>query len=154
MVALGIPIPVWGLPNFKRIARLLLPIVSHFPMSILFYGNSGTEREPKYLKYWRASDLLAGDFLFMFKHVAYGLTGKTVITNTKTIANLEFLRERGVQMVITTTPRYEGRTFGTNMMEAALTAYAGKDRPLTDNELNVLIDDLELKPTVTELNNV
>ena len=152
MVALGIPIPVWGIANFKRIARLLLPIVSYFPMSMLFYGSSGAEREPKYLKFWRESDLLAGDFLFMRKYVADDLTGKTVITNTTTEANLEFLRERGVRMVITTTPRYEGRSFGTNMMEATLTAYAGKGRPLTDAELNNLIDDLDLRPTVTQLN--
>ena len=50
-------------------------------------------------------------------------------------------------MVITTTPRYDGRSFGTNMLEAALTAYAGKGRSLSESELNVLIDELELKPT-------
>jgi hypothetical protein len=130
----------------------LLPIVSYFPMSMLFYGSSGAERQPKYLKFWQESELLAGDFLFMRKYVADDLTGKTVITNTTTEANLEFLRERGVRLVITTTPRYEGRTFGTNMMEAALTAYAGKGRPLTDTELNALINELELRPTVTQLN--
>ena len=152
MVALGIPIPVQGLTAFKRLARILLPIVSYFPMSMLFYGSSGAERQPKYLKFWQESELLAGDFLFMRTYVADDLTGKTVITNTTTEANLEFLRERGVRLVITTTPRYEGRTFGTNMMEAALTAYAGKGRPLTDTELNTLIDELELRPTVTQLN--
>jgi hypothetical protein len=152
MVALGIPIPVQGLANFKRIARVMLPFVSYFPMSMLFYGSSGAEREPKYLKFWQDSDLLAGDFLFMRKYVADDLTGKTVITNTTTKANLEFLRERGVRTVITTTPRYEGRTFGTNMMEAALTAYAGKGRPLSDDELNDLIDELDLRPTTTQLN--
>ncbi|HBX68136.1 MAG TPA: quinate 5-dehydrogenase [Chloroflexi bacterium] len=151
MVALGIPISIRGIKSFKRIARLLLPIVSYFPMSMIFYGSSGAEREPKYLKYWQESDLLAGDFLFMRKYVADDLTGKTVITNTTTEANLEFLRERGVRTVITTTPRYEGRSFGTNMMEAALTAYAGKGRPLTDEELNGLIDELDLRPTVTQL---
>jgi hypothetical protein len=151
MVALGIPIPVQGIPTFKRVARLLLPIVSYFPMSMLFYGSSGAEREPKYLKFWQESDLLAGDFLFMRKYVADDLSGKTVITNTTTPANLEFLRERGVHLVITTTPRYEGRTFGTNLMEAALTAYAGKGRPLTDTELNILIDELDLRPTITQL---
>jgi hypothetical protein len=54
--------------------------------------------------------------------------------------------------VITTTPRYEGRSFGTNMMEAALTAYAGQGRPLTDAELNGLIDELELRPSIQQLN--
>jgi hypothetical protein len=151
MVALGIPIPVAGIPNFKRIARIMLPFVSYFPMSMLYYGSGGAEREPKYLKFWEQSDLLAGDFLFMRKYVADDLTGKTVITNTTTEENIEFLRQRGVKMVITTTPRYDGRSFGTNMMEAALTAYAGKGRPLTDTELNDLIDELDLRPTVTRL---
>ena len=151
MVALGIPIPVWGITNFKRVARLMLPFVSHFPMRMLYYGSSGAEREPKYIKYWRESDLLAGDFLFMRKYVADDLSGKTVITNTTTPENLEFLRARGVRTAITTTPRYDGRSFGTNMMEAALTAYAGKGRPLRDDELNALIDDLEMRPTVTQL---
>ena len=39
------------------------------------------------------------------------------------------------------------------MMEAALTAYADKGRTLTDLELNRLIDELELRPTVQSLNN-
>jgi hypothetical protein len=149
MVALGIPIPVLGLKSFRRMARLMLPFVSYFPMSMLFYGSSGSIREPKYQKFWRNSDLIAGDFLFMRKYVIDDLTGKTVVTNTTTESNLEFLRVRGVQTVFTTTPRYEGRTFGTNMMEAALTAFAGKGRPLSDAELNTLIDELDLRPTVT-----
>jgi len=45
----------------------------------------------------------------------------------------------------------QGRSFGTNMMEAALTAYAGKGRVLTDSELNALIEDLDLRPNVMNL---
>jgi hypothetical protein len=37
------------------------------------------------------------------------------------------------------------------MMEAALTAYAGKARRLSDEELNGLIDALGLMPTVSVL---
>jgi len=150
MVALGVPIPIYGIPAFKRVARVMLPFVSYFPMSMIFYGSGGAERQPKYIKFWRESDLLAGDFLFMRKYVADDLGGKTVVTNTTTEANLQFLRERGVKRVITTTPRYEGRSFGTNMMEAALTAYAGLGRPLTEDELNALIDELDLRPSVQE----
>ena len=152
MVALEVPIPVRGVRNYKRVARVMLPFVSHFPMSMLFYGSDGAEHEPKYQKYWLESDLLAGDFLFMRKYLPDDLGGKTVITNTTTAENVEFLRERGVRLMITSTPRYEGRSFGTNMMEAALTAYAGKGRPLSDEELNALIDDLELRPSVQVLN--
>jgi hypothetical protein len=149
MVALGVPIPLYGIPAFKRLARIMLPIVSYFPMFLIFYGNDGAEREPKYVKYFEGSDLIAGDFLFMRKYMPARLDGKTVVTNTTTEDNIALLKERGVKTVITTTPRYDGRSFGTNMMEAALTAYAGKGRRLSDKELNRLIDELELKPSVT-----
>jgi hypothetical protein len=148
MVALGIPLVIRGIERYRRVARILLPIVSYFPLSLLFYGSGGTEIEPKYERYWRAADLIAGDFLFIRKHMPRELTRKTIITNTTTAANLESLRERGVRQVITTTPRYEGRSFGTNMMEASLTAYAGKGRPLSDAELNALIDRLDLRPSL------
>jgi hypothetical protein len=152
MVALGLPIPIKGLPAFKRLARILFPIVSYFPMSIIYYGSGGAEQEPKYEKYWEECDLLAGDFLFMKKYIIEDLRGKTVITNTTTEENVEFMRKRAVHMMITTTPRFEGRSFGTNMTEAALTAYAGKGRPLINDELNAIIDELELKPSVQVLN--
>lgn len=151
MVGLGVPLPIYGIPAFKRVARLMLPIVSWFPMSMIFYGSDGAEQEPKYVKYFEASDLVAGDFLFMRKYMPARMDGKTVVTNTTTEDNIKLLKARGVKRVITTTPRYEGRSFGTNMMEAALTAYAGKGRRLSDEELNDLIDELDLKPTVMEL---
>lgn len=149
MMALGVPIPLYGLPAFKRLARIMLPIVSYFPMFLIFYGSDGAEREPRCVKYFEGSDLIAGDFLFMRKYMPARLDGKTVVTNTTTEDNIALLKERGVKTVITTTPRYDGRSFGTNMMEAALTAYAGKGRRLSDEELNGLIDELELKPSVT-----
>jgi len=151
MVALGVPIPVYGIPAFKKIARIMLPIVSYFPMSMLFYGSDGAEHKPKYVQYFEESDLIAGDFLFMRKYMPKNLSGKTVVTNTTTEENIELLKSRGVKTIITTTPRYDGRSFGTNMLEAALIAYAGKSRPLTDAELNGLIDDLGLKPSVVHL---
>jgi hypothetical protein len=151
MVGLGVPLPIYGMKNYLRVAKILMPFVSRFPISMIFYGSDGAEQEPKYTQYFEASDLWAGDFLFMRKYMPNDLRGKTIVTNTTTEDNIALLKERGAQMVITTTPRYEGRSFGTNMMEAALTAYANKGRRLTDAELNALIDDLELKPTVTKL---
>lgn len=151
MVALGVPLPIYGIRNFKRVARIMLPIVIHFPMSMIFYGSDGVEHEPKYVKYFEESDLLAGDFLFMRKYMPKNLAGKTIVTNTTTEDNIALLKERDVKTVITTTPRFDGRSFGTNMNEAMLTAYAGKGRRLSDAELNELIDTLEIKPTVLQL---
>lgn len=152
MVALGIPIPVNGVARFERLARWMLPLVSHFPMSMLFYGSDGAEHKPKYTKQWEQADVIAGDFLFMRKYMPCDVSGKTIITNTTTEENVALMHERGVRLLITTTPRYEGRSFGTNLTEAILTAYAGHGRPLTHDELNSLIDELNLRPTVQYLN--
>ncbi len=151
MIALGIPIPVRGIRAYKRLARLLLPFVSHFPLSMLFYGSSGDVHDPRYERHFLQADMIAGDFMFMKKYLPHDLDGKTVVTNTTTPENIELLRVRGVHTLITTTPRYEGRTFGTNMMEAALTAYAGYGRTLADAELNRLIDELAIRPMALRL---
>ena len=153
MVGLGLPIPIRGLKTYIRVLKTLLPVVGFFPMSMLFYGSDGVEHEPKYEKYWEQADLIACDFMFMKKYMPpQMLKGKTLVANTTTDENIAFLKEHGVRLMITTTPRYDGRSFGTNMMEAALTAYAGKGRPLTLDELNALIDELDLRPTVMYLN--
>ena len=52
---------------------------------------------------------------------------------------------------MTTTPVLNGRSFGTNMMEAALTAVAGKNRPLSLPELETLITQLDLTPSLHTL---
>jgi hypothetical protein len=151
MVALGVPLPIYGTPAFKRVARIMLPIVSYFPMSMLFYGSDGAEHKPKYVKYFEESDLIAGDFLCMRKYMPASLLGKTIVTNTTTEENIDLFKERGAKTVITTTPRYAGRSFGTNMTEAMLTAYAGKGRRLSDDELNMVIGELRLQPAVLHL---
>ena len=64
---------------------------------------------------------------------------------------MELLRQRGVSYLVTSTPRIEGRSFGTNMMEAALTAVAGKGRVLTTAELEEMIAAAGWQPSVQKL---
>ena len=61
-------------------------------------------------------------------------------------------RAAGVRYLVTTTPRLEGRSFGTNMMEAMLVAVSGQGRKLTDAELSALIDQLGFHPNIEPLN--
>ncbi|MCS7039909.1 MAG: quinate 5-dehydrogenase [Anaerolineae bacterium] len=153
MFALGLPIPITSLRQLRVLARLLLPVIGLLPVSMLYpTGEKQEQITPKYPRYWAAAELIAGDFLYIRKHLPDDLHGKTILTNTTTEQDVELLRQRGLRWLITTTPRYEGRSFGTNMMEAALTAYAGKGRVLTEAELNELIDRLQLRPSVQRLN--
>ncbi len=143
-----------SLDHFRKLARLLLPAVGYLPMSMLLPpGTKEETHQPKFHRYWMEADLIAGDMHYIHKYSPDDLTGKTVITNTTTPENIELLRARGVSKVITMMPRYEGRSFGTNVMEAALTAYAGKGRPLTEAELDALVDELDLRPSVEQLND-
>jgi hypothetical protein len=153
MFIFGLPYPVRGLARFKRLARVLLPIAGHLPISMLFPPGAREEApKPKYVRFWREADLIAGDLHYIHKYSPEDLDGKTVVTNTTTPENIEMLRQRGVQQVLTSTPIYDGRSFGVNMMEAVLTAYSGLGRQLSIVELHSLIDELDLRPSLQVLN--
>ena len=154
MFVFGLPLPIYGLDRFRKVARLLLPAVGYLPMSMLLPpGAKGETHTPKFHRFWAEADLIAGDMHYIHKYAPDDLSGKTVITNTTTEENIQLLDSRGVSKVITMSPRYEGRSFGANMIEAVLTAYADKGRPLTETELGVLVDELDLRPSVLELND-
>jgi hypothetical protein len=81
-----------------------------------------------------------------------GLDGKIVATNTTTEADVDLFRSAGIKYLVTATPVLDGRSFGTNMMEAALIATAGKGRKLEFDEIDRLLDELGFEPRILELN--
>jgi hypothetical protein len=152
MSALKIPIPIRRLGTLRFLARILLPIVGHMPISFIYStGESQEVVVPKYEKYYKEATVIAGDWLYIKKHIPEDMEGKVIVTNTTTTADIEFMRKRGIRYLVTTTPVYEGRSFGTNALEAALTAASGKGRALTAAELESLIGELNIESTVQEL---
>ncbi len=152
MFALGVPIPVRGMATLRRLAKALLPILGRLPIEWLYpTGEKQEKNEPKYEKYYGWASVTAGDFLYVKKHLPLRMDGKVIVTNTTTATDVELLRARGVKYLVTTTPAYDGRSFGTNMLEAALVAVSGKGRALTHAELDELIDRLQLRPQIQRL---
>ncbi len=149
--ALGLPIPLYSLSFLQKLAWLLLPIFTQLPFRLLYpTGASQEEARPDWRgRYYLWADLIAGDWHYIRRYMPPRLPGRTVLTNTTTEEDLAFLRQRGVARLITTTPRLEGRSFGTNVMEAMLVALAGRE--LSPEELLRYIDLLGLKPQVVEL---
>ncbi len=146
---LGIPIKIKSLKGVNRLARLFLPIASKFPMSWLYpTGHAQEVTSTKYVKYFKEPTLIAGDFLYTKKYAPKDMEGKVILTNTTTAADIEDFKERGIAAIITTTPVIEGRSFGTNVLEAAITAHAGLGRPLTRDEMLEVIKKYNLKPQV------
>jgi hypothetical protein len=153
MFALDIPIPIYTLKQLKILAAILMPIAGRLPYSWIYpIGEKQEKRTPKYGKYFEWATIIAGDCHYIKRYMPDSMPGKVVVTNTTTAEDTELFRKAGVKYLVTTTPVLEGRSFGTNMMEAALVAVSGKGRPLTWPELTELIDKLGFEPQVQELN--
>ena len=155
MFGLGIPIAVKGLSNVRLMAALLLPLVTQFPMSWLYALGSEQDKppQPKWTKYYERSTVLAGDFIQIRQHMPDDLTGKIIVTNTTTAKNVEELKERNLHILVTVTPRLDGRSFGTNVMEATLLALMAKSQSeVTEADFLDLIERIPLEPNIEVLN--
>lgn len=149
MFALGLPMAIRSTVTLRRLAKLLLPIIGLMPIAWLYpTGEKQHQIVPKFERYYQWASVIAGDWLYVQKHLPDRLDGKIIVTNTTTPSDVEALRRRGVKALVTTTPVYDGRSFGTNLMEAALVAASGKGRVLTRAELLVLIEQLKLEPQI------
>lgn len=150
--ALGLPIKIHKMKTLSRVARVIGPIVMRLPFSMLY--PTGKEQETnggKYGRYFLGKDIIAGDFNYIFKNMPPSMEGQVVITNTVTARDVDELRRRGVKTLVTSTPELEGRSFGTNVMEALLVAYAGAKAALSREEYNVLLEELGFIPRVVDL---
>jgi hypothetical protein len=153
MFGLGLPIPVRSEKGLKTLAKLLMPIVGRLPFSWIYpTGEEQELRVPKYEKFYNWASVIGGDCHYIKKHIPDRLDGKHIITNTTTEEDIQLFGQIGISTIVTTTPTIEGRSFGTNMMEAALVAASGAGRLLTLPELNNIIKQLDFKPQVQDLN--
>jgi len=152
--ALDLDKPVRALAEFEQLADRYLPDACKLPFQFFYPTGKKQDRppEPKYPQYYREAEIIAGDFHFMRQFMPERLDGKLVLTNTVTQKDVDELRARGVARLITTTPDFGGRSFGTNVIEASLVALLGKrweDVSAADYER--ALRELNLKPRVIDL---
>jgi hypothetical protein len=153
MFGLGLPIPLRSTSAIKRLASIVMPIAGRLPFDWIYpTGEKQEERKPKWQSYYAWASVIAGDAHYIKRHMPDLLTGKVIATNTTTDDDVDLFRRAGVRTLVTSTPRYEGRSFGTNMMEAALVAVAGQGRKLTHTELAELIRKIGMEPQLQRLN--
>lgn len=150
---LGVPIPLRSLRSLERVARCIAPVVSQLPFSVLYpTGKKQEQVIPKYSAYYQEAEIIAGDFLFIRRHLPEKMQGQTIITNTVTTEDLAFLKNRGIKTLVTTTPELGGRSFGTNVMEGVLISILGKPpSEITPADYSRLLEQMDLKPRVVEL---
>ncbi len=153
MFSLGIPIALHSKASLKRAASVLIPVAGRLPFEWVYpTGEKQEKRIPKWEKTYNWATVIAGDCHYIKRHMPDRLDGKVIATNTTTPADIEMFRTSGVKYLVTSTPVLEGRSFGTNMMEAALIAASGKGRKLTKQELSELLEQLGFQPQMQILN--
>lgn len=154
MFALGVNVELRTLAALGRTARLLGPVITKVPIAWLYPTGASQERAPKAGKYPSAyawADVVAGDWHFVRRNAGASLAGKMVLTNTTTPKDVELLQGLGVKSLVTTTPRFAGRSIGTNLLEAAMVAVSGARGELTRQQYDDMITRAQLHPTVLEL---
>jgi hypothetical protein len=108
------------------IAYVAWPILVKVPFQWLYPVKDQDVIVPKYKKAYDSADIVAGDFHLIYKHLPDSMEGKTIITNTLTEEEINILKDRGVRYVISVTPEFQGRSFGTNVLEACVCAHFQK----------------------------
>ncbi len=123
--AFGLKLPVWfsSMRTFSWAAYFTMPLLRHLPIRWLYpLGGKQMEHENRFAAQYDQADIIAGDFHFIRRYIPSNLAGKRVITSTLTAGDISFLRERGVTWVASASPLIHGRTFGANVLEAAMIA--------------------------------
>jgi hypothetical protein len=154
LFGIGLPIPIRSWSGLKRLASILLPIICRLPFQ-WFYptGEKQNKNTPKFTQFFDEANVIAGDYLLIKKYMPKELRGKIILTNTTTEEDVADLRSRGVARLITTTPVFDGRSFGTNVMEGVLVTLLGK-RPdqLTAADYLSKLKELGWTPQIQVLN--
>ena len=159
MFAVGLDIPLRRAATLNRVARALLPIMSRLPFSWLYpTGEKQEHRDPKYANWFDWATVLSGDCHYLWRYMPEKLPGRVIVTNTTTKADRDFFKNAGIKYLITTTPVIDGRSFGTNMIEAAIVSALGRKEPVDYGKpgdyfsiIQDAVNKIPLMPQVTEL---
>jgi hypothetical protein len=150
--AIGVPVIIRRWSTLVRLIHLLTPMVVQLPFTLLYPTGSEQDKQPKsdprMEKLYGWADVIAGDWLYVRKYMPADMRGKWILTNTTTPDDVDLARSRGVELLVTTTPRLEGRTFGTNVMEATMVALDGASGELSAERYRELLDRVGFSPDV------
>lgn len=135
LYALGVPVMLRSRTTLERVVHLIAPVAVQLPFKWLYEAEAdhttAVQHDVKHADLYREADIIAGDYKYVRKYMPNDMEGKWVVTNTTTPEDVDFLRSVGVELLVTSTPRLDGRTFGTNVIEATMVALDGAGHRLS-----------------------
>ena len=147
--------PLRSVGALRQVARLALPVITKLPQD-WFYPTGDKQLESvqgQGTRYYAWADVIAGDTHYAKRYAPRDLQGKTILTQTITAADREWMQERGVARLITTTPRMGSRNFATNVLEAFFVALSGRREALSEAEYLDYVRRVGFRPEINELNS-
>lgn len=130
MFTAGVPYPIESLADLRRIAGRLAREMVKLPVRMLYPTGAAQDAAPqsRFPGAFARAALIAGDYHLLRRYLpgAEVMSGKAVLTQTTTAADRAALASLGVRYLFTTTPVVGGRSFGTNVWDAALVAVLGR----------------------------
>lgn len=146
-------LPIKKLKTYELVGRLFGPVITRLPFSWIYpIGEKQDIQEIKRPDLFERADIIAGDFHDIHKYVIDDLTDKTIITNTVTAADVDMLKKRNLKYLITFSPNFAGRTFGSNVMDGIITAFLQeRGNEITYDKYMDAVDMLSIKPEVRRL---
>jgi hypothetical protein len=152
MFALGLPWPIHSMRTLDRVARTLAPPLTKLPIAWLYPTGSQQSKattSQRFAAHYAWAEVVAGDWHTIRRYAPERLDGLTIFTNTTTKADVAFLAAAGAARLVTTTPRFEGRSLATNLLEAAFVALRGPDQGRAGYD--AILDELDYAPTEVPL---
>lgn len=152
MFGLSVPLALRTFGQMSVLAALLGPIVTQVPFRWLYPTGSKQDAEAtneRYVDHYRWAEVVAGDWHAIRRYAPARLEGLTILTNTTTKRDVAFLTAAGAARLFTTTPRYDGRTLATNLLEAAFVALRGPN--LARADYDAILDEMAYAPTEVAL---
>jgi hypothetical protein len=154
--ALGVKVPVYTMEKLDKLADELLPKIVKAPFGSLYPigPQQDVEPEAKFAEFYEQADIIAGDYHYIRRYMPPKLQNKIVFTNTVTARDVDELRKRGVGYLVTTTPEHNGRSFGTNVLEAVFVVLIGKPwADISSRDYLDLLEKIDYRPRLLKLSS-
>ena len=151
----GIPKLLNSLKDVERYANGVHEVLQYTPGKRLATSTVPIKKLNEYLlrKAMQKNSMIMVPYQEFYRYMGVAgleeLGGKTVISSTVYDDRVEFLRQRGVDMIIDNTPKILERVVGTNVLEAMITAALEKPKAeITNDELMEIIGEQYLEPRI------
>lgn len=150
-----------SLKQLEWYVRTMLPMTAFKPYRLLHrlrqqQGNPSASRTERMKKLFAWADVIVGNFETIMHLAPTDMPGRTIITDDPSPAEIEDLRSRGVQTLVTMTPPISGEHpfVSTDILEAIVTVVHPRATSKQPGEAEVLdfIIANGWEPTVQQLN--